>query len=209
VPKISAEARAARRQDFIDAAWRLLARTSWHDLAVDDICAEAGASKGAFYSYFDRKRDLLHALLDGEAAAMENLLDDLVGQHLPAAQQLRRFARDTLQRAADPARVQIRADLWSSLAGEPATRERFASTVHRQRVAVRELIERGIAAGELDEVPTNALASILLALSEGLVLHGALDPKAFRWTNVYRAIDVVLDGIQHQGAAAGAQRNGG
>jgi AcrR family transcriptional regulator len=209
VPKISAQARAARRQDFIDAAWRLLPRTSWRDLAVDDICAEAGASKGAFYSYFDRKQGLLHALLDDEATAMENLLADLVAQQLPAVEQLRRFARDTLQRAADPARVQIRADLWASLAGEPATRERFAATVRRQRVAVRELIQRGIEAGELSEVPANALASILLALSERLVLHGALDPKAFRWTNVYRAMDAVLDGVQHGRATVGTTRGTG
>jgi AcrR family transcriptional regulator len=197
VPKISAQARAARRQDFIEAARRLLTRTSWRDLTVDDICAEAGASKGAFYSYFDRKQDLLHVLLDDEATDMENLLAELVAQQLPAVRRLRRFARDTLQRAADPARVQIRADLWASLAGEPATRERFAATVRRQRVAVRELIERGIQGGELSEVPANALASILLALSEGLVLLGALDPKAFRWTNVYRAMDAVLDGVEH------------
>jgi AcrR family transcriptional regulator len=182
----------------------LLARTSWHGLTVDDICADAGASKGAFYSYFDRKQDLLHALLDDEAAAIERLLSDLAAQQLPAIQQLRQFAHDTLQRAADPARVQIRADLWASLAGQPATRERFAATVRRLRVAVRELIERGIADGELSEVPANALASILLALSEGLVLHGALDPKAFRWANVYRAMDAVLDGVQHGGVAVGA-----
>jgi AcrR family transcriptional regulator len=209
VPKITAQARAARRQDFIDATWRLLARTSWRDLTVDDICVEAEASKGAFYSYFERKQDLLHALLDDEATAIENRLADLLAQQLPAARQLRRFARDTLQRAADPARVQLRADLWATLAGEPATRERFAATVHRQRMAVRQLIERGVEAGELAEVPANALASILLALSEGLVLHGALDPNAFRWTNVYRAMDAVLDGIQHRGAAVRPVRTSG
>jgi AcrR family transcriptional regulator len=197
VPKISAQARAARRQDFIDAAWRLLARTSWRDLTVDDVCVEAKASKGAFYGYFDRKQDLLHALLEDEAAAIEDRLAKLSAEQLAAVQQLRRFARDTLQRAADPARVQLRADLWATLAGQPATRERFAATVRRQRVAVRELIQRGVKAGELAEVPANALASILLALSEGLVLHGALDPKAFRWANVYRAMDAVLDGLQH------------
>jgi AcrR family transcriptional regulator len=197
VPKITAEARAARRQDLIDATWRLLTRAGWRDLTVDEICAEADASKGTFYGYFDRKQDLLLALLDDEAAAIENLLADLGTQQLPAVQQLRRFARAMLRRAADPARVQLRADLWAALAGEPATRERFAATVRRQRVAVRELIEHGLQTGELAAVPANALASILLALTEGLVLHGALDPKAFRWTNVYRALDAVLDGVQH------------
>jgi hypothetical protein len=70
------------------------------------------------------------------------------------------------QRAADPARVQLRADLWSALAGEPATRERFAATVRRQRIAVRELIKHGIQAGELAEVPANALrVSVMLGAS--------------------------------------------
>jgi len=68
--------------------------------------------------------------------------------------------------------------------------------VTRQRTAVRALIEDGIEAGELRAVPANATASILLALTEGLVLHGSLDRRAFRWTNVYRALDFVLDGIK-------------
>jgi AcrR family transcriptional regulator len=196
LPKISAATRAARRQDLIDAAWRLLARTGWRDLTVDDVCAEAGASKGAFYGYFDRKQDLLLALLEDETTAVEVLLGDLAARPLPAVERLRRFARAMLERAADPARVQLRADLWAALVGEPATRERFAATVSRQRIAVRTLIEDGIQAGELAEVPANALASILLALAEGLVLHAALDPNGFRWANVYRALDAVLDGVQ-------------
>jgi hypothetical protein len=95
VPKITAPARQARRQDLIEATWRLLARSGWRDLTVDDICAEDG-----------------------------------------------------------------------------------------------------IEAGELRAVPANAMASILLALTEGLVLHGSLDRRVFRWTNVYRALDFLLDGIK-------------
>jgi AcrR family transcriptional regulator len=196
VPKITVQARLARRQDLIDATWRLLAHTGWRDLTVDDICAEAGASKGAFYGYFARKQDLLLALLDDEAAAVEALLGDIGAQPLSAIERLHRFARAMLERAADPARVQLRADLWAALAGEPGTRERFAATVTHQRVAVRELIQAGIDAGQLAPMPANALASILLALTEGLVLHGALDPRAFRWANVYKVLDAMLDGIQ-------------
>jgi AcrR family transcriptional regulator len=198
VPKLSDQARSARRQDLIDATWRLLAHSGWRDLTVDDICAEAGASKGAFYGYFDRKQDLLLALLDDEAAAVEAVLADIGAQPLTAVERLHRLARAMLERAANPARVQLRADLWAALASEPGTRERFATTVTRQRTAVRELIQGGIDAGQLAPVPARALASILLALSEGLVLHGALDPKAFRWTNIYRTLDALLDGVQTQ-----------
>jgi AcrR family transcriptional regulator len=196
VPKITAQARQARRQDLIEATWRLLARSGWRDLTVDDICAEAGASKGAFYGYFERKQDVLIALLENEAAAMEALLADLRAEETDAVEQLNRFAHAMLERAADPARVQLRADVWAALASEPATRDRFADTVTRQRKAVRALIEDGIEAGELRAVPANAMASILLALTEGLVLHGSLDRRAFRWANVYRALDFILDGIK-------------
>jgi len=124
------------------------------------------------------------------------LLDSLAADATPAAEQLRRLARTMLQRAADPARVQLRADLWATLAADPAIRARFATTVAGQRAVLRALIERGSKAGELAPVPANALASILLALTEGLVLHGGLDPTAFQWANIHRAVDAVLNGIR-------------
>ena len=36
-------------------------------MTVDDVCAEAGLSKGAFYSHFASKRALLDALIDDDA----------------------------------------------------------------------------------------------------------------------------------------------
>ena len=74
-------------------------------------------------------------------------------------------------------------------------RDRLASVTARRRRLVRGWIEEAIASGELIAIPANALASILLALTDGLMLHGALDPGGFRWPNVRRAIDVLLEGI--------------
>jgi AcrR family transcriptional regulator len=196
MPKISEAVRSARRQDLVDAAWRCIARKGWSDLTVDDVCAEAGVSKGSFYSYFTRKKDLLVALAEDEAAQLDDLLVELRSRTLPAAEQLRRYARTLLERATDPARVQVRADLWAAMSTDPAVRERFAAAVARRRSGLRQLIDTGIEAGQLQAVPANALASILLALTEGLVLHRGLDPTAFRWANVYRALDALLDGVR-------------
>lgn len=196
MPKISEAARSARRQDLVDAAWRCIARKAWKDLTVDDVCAEAGVSKGSFYSYFTRKQDLLVALAEGEAAELDDLLVELRGRTVAAADKLRRYARTILERATDPARVQVRADLWATMSTDPAVREQFAAAVARRRNGLRELIDAGIAAGQLQAVPANALASILLALTEGLVLHRGLDPTAFRWANVYRALDALLEGVR-------------
>jgi AcrR family transcriptional regulator len=37
------------------------------DMTVDAVCAEANLSKGAFYGYFNQKRDLLLALFEDDA----------------------------------------------------------------------------------------------------------------------------------------------
>jgi hypothetical protein len=39
------------------------------------------------------------------------------------------------------------------------------------------------------------LAALLLAISDGLVLHYALDPHAFCWGKISKAVDGMLEGF--------------
>jgi AcrR family transcriptional regulator len=162
---------------------------------VDDVCAEAGVSKGAFYGYFEQKQDLLLALLEDDAAALDGELNRITSGTQSGVGRLRRFAQAMLARGEDAARVQVRADLWAGLLTEDDVRRQLALATQRRRELLRCWIDEGVASGELVEIPANALASILLALADGLMLHGALDSDAFRWRNVRRAIDVLLAGI--------------
>ncbi len=167
----------------------------FRDLTVDDVCAEAEVSKGAFYGYFEHKQDLLLVLLEDDSEALDEELAAIARTSSSGVERMRRFARVMLACGADAARVQVRADLWADLLTEEVVRERFALATHRRRQLVRGWIEEAVASGELVEIPANALASILLALTDGLMLHGALDPGGFRWSNIRRAIDVMLAGI--------------
>jgi hypothetical protein len=90
----------------------------------------------------------------------------------------------------------------------PDVRERLANTVQRRRTVVRGWVERGVAAGELVDLPTNATASILLALADGLLLHAALDAEAFRWPNIRRALDLLLAGISLPAGRPAATESG-
>jgi AcrR family transcriptional regulator len=160
------------------------------------VCIEANASKGAFYGYFKQKQDLLLALLQDDDAALDRELAQITQGSSSGIERVRRFARVMLARGDDPARVQVRADLWSELLTDDTVRSRLAEATQRRRVLVRSWIEEAVAGGELVAIPANALASILLALTDGLVLHGALDPSGFRWRNIRRAIDVMLAGVE-------------
>lgn len=201
MPKIAVEQRAARRRQFIDAAWRCAAIKGYRDMTVDDVCAEARLSKGAFYGYFDQKRDLLIALLQDDAADLDALLEEQDAS-LRAVAKLRAYARAVLKRSEEPGRVQLRADLWTAMLTEKDVRSAFADSVQRRRVKLRRWIEQGVATGEVAEIPANALASILLALADGLLLHASIAPTAFRWANIGAALDVVLGGIALDGGAA-------
>jgi hypothetical protein len=74
-------------------------------------------------------------------------------------------------------------------------KKRFASAVQQRRERLKGWIEDSVAAGEIEDIPANAFASILLALTDGLVLHGSLQPSAFRWVNIQRALDVLFEGV--------------
>jgi AcrR family transcriptional regulator len=195
VPKLRPQTRLERRQLLLDAAWRCAAERGFGHLTVDDVCAGAGVSKGAFYGYFAHKQELLLALLEDDSDALDRELEAITRTSSSGVARVRRFAQAMLARGDDAARVQVRADLWADLMTEEVVRERLTLATQRRRELVRGWIEEAVASGELVAIPANALASILLALADGLMLHGALDPGAFRWQNIRRAIDVMLEGI--------------
>lgn len=190
------EARHARRREFIDAGWQCIARKGYRNITIDDIAAELGLSKGAFYSHFDHKEDLLFALLDDEASGLEDLIND-VGEHQHSGvERIRRFLRVVVEWGEDPARAQLRADLWAEVSMDESLRAKFAERVRTRRSLLARWVSDAVESGEMIDLPANAFASILLALSDGLMLHSSLDPGGFRWANIRKAVGSLLDALR-------------
>ncbi len=57
-------ARDVRRDAFIEAALRLIQTKGYEQMSVQDVLDELGASRGAFYHYFESKGALLDAVMD-------------------------------------------------------------------------------------------------------------------------------------------------
>ena len=195
MPRLAPAIKVERRQQLIEAAWRCVADRGFKTLTVDEVCAEAGVSKGAFYVYFAQKQDLLSALLADEAQQIDGVMSMLDRANIKGVERLRRFARAMIERGEDPARVQIHADLWGEMSSDPQLRDQWINVVRTRRETLRDWIERSVASSELKQVPANALAAILLALGDGLLVHAGLDSSGFRWVNVATALDAILDGI--------------
>jgi len=195
VPKLADAVKEQRRKTLIDAAWRCVARGGYRTLSVDDVCVEAGLSKGAFYTYFNQKQDLLLALLDDDAAELSELVADAASKP-GGVEQIRRFVAAVVDRGSDAVAVQLRADLWAEISSDDVLRARFLEAMQQRRARLARLIDAAVASGELVDVPANALAAIFLALGDGLMLHRVLDPSGFRWPNVRLAVDALLEGLR-------------
>lgn len=195
MPRLLESTRRLRRQGFVDAAWLCIASKPYREVTVDDICAETGFSKGAFYAHFGSKQELLLALIDDDANAVARMVSELDRAADPPIGKLRKFARAAISRATEPGRVQLRADLWAATSSEPSVAIRLDSSVQEVRLALRAWIEQAVASGEMIDIPANAFASIILALTDGLMLHHVLDPSAFQWRNIQTALDVLLASI--------------
>lgn len=68
----------ARRDELLDVAQRLFARHGYDGTSVNQIIAELGVSKGAFYHYFTSKEDLVEALACRFAKATAAQADELL-----------------------------------------------------------------------------------------------------------------------------------
>ncbi len=87
------EAYARKRDSILDIAERLVLTKGYDSLAITDLMAAAGISKGALYHYFTSKRDVLAALLDRRLDRWEERLAPIADASGPADRRLRDFLR--------------------------------------------------------------------------------------------------------------------
>lgn len=198
MPKIADEVRATRRQRILDAAWHCAKTQGFATLTVDDVCAQAGYSKGSFYGYFASKTALLIALLEDDSARLDDIMAEIERRHARSVDRIRAFAREMVSRGSDAATVRVSTDLWVALLADKTVSDRFAGLSAERRKRLRRWVDEAIDGGELVDVPANALAAVLMALGDGLMLHNAVSPSSFRWTNVTKVLDALLGGLTAQ-----------
>ena len=89
---VNAEARAIRREAFVEVALRLIQAKGYEQMSVQDVLDELDASRGAFYHYFESKMALLEDAVDHiVAAALEAVSPIVADPALSAPQKLERL----------------------------------------------------------------------------------------------------------------------
>jgi AcrR family transcriptional regulator len=174
------ERRLITRAQLLDAAERVFARDGLRGASVDAIALEAGYSTGAVYSNFKGKEDLFLTLveerIDPRLESVYEAMEAELAAGVPPLKAAQRFV--SMLRGQREAFLLL-IDFWAQAARDPTTAERFAQRHARLRATVGQLLssaapERTAEAG----LPTDQLATVLIALANGLAVEFLADPDS-------------------------------
>ncbi len=190
-----AEQQAATRRRLLDAAQEVFAEHGFDGASIDEICTRAGFSRGAFYSNFSDKADLLITLCERRATAFADV--ELPGfLALPEPERIGAVARWLAQ---DPFPLEV--FLLVELARQRRQGPEAADAVDRVMDAVTSAIEglmtvEGSGLAHLPPEEIRIRARAILAALLGLDLLGQLGIRGNR-----RTIELLLAGVSADEAA--------
>lgn len=184
--------RSETRQRLIDAAQVVFAARGFHGASVEDIAERAGYTRGAFYSNFEDKHDVLLALYDQrietEIAEISRVIS---GASSPADLLGALRSRSTTTFDANWHMLSMELSLYAMR--NPAVRPKFATRMRALRVAYARAIKKQFAlAGIEPPAPLADLALTLQAVDEAIPTQHAIDPDAVDRDSFFDAITLLF-----------------
>ena len=163
---LNAAVHTVRREGFVDAAQRLMQAKGYQQMSVQDVLDELGASRGAFYHYFDSKQALLEAVVERFAdSALADLAPVLNDPNLPALRKLERFFAGIARRKAEHKELMLAIiEVWNS-DGNAIVREKLRRlTVSRMIPLLSAVIRQGIDEGVVRAASPDETATVFVSL---------------------------------------------
>ena len=159
-------------------------------MSVDQICAEAGVSKGNFYGYFESKDDLILAIAreQGElirSSTQVETVDELISRLMP------------FQHDGDVSASRFELEAWTYSLSHPELRSTFRKNLRDLDQSIAMTLRRLASASEWPSPKDAAQAAeILRIFAVGMMAHTAIvdrtDSELIE--SVKRLIDLLIGG---------------
>jgi AcrR family transcriptional regulator len=173
------------RTRIMDAAIRLFSTRGFNAASVDDICTEAGISKGAFYHHFETKQALFLALLDGWLQAIDNAIEASKDRTAPETFMQMTEAFPSIFKTAGEG-LPMFLEFWLRASRDKTIWEASIAPYRRYHKYFTSLIKKGVEEGSFIEVDPELASRMIVSTAMGLFLQSMLDPKGANWENVAR-----------------------
>jgi AcrR family transcriptional regulator len=186
----------ARRDEIVEAVWRLVSRDGIAAATTRNIALEARCSNGVLSHYFADKGELLHAALLRGYRRVETRVEESLAR-AKGLEALREVLLLALPLDGESlVGNQVELAFWGFAVGNPRLAREHHVTYERFRAIVRTLLKD---ARRRREIPANEDVDVagdaLVALIDGLGMEASLFPDVFPPARQRAVIDRVLSGL--------------
>jgi len=200
VARKTKEEAAETRERLLDTAEEVFLREGVTRTSLQRIAEAAGVTRGAIYWHFQDKADLFNAMMERVCLPCEEACA-LDAQAADAAQALREFARQPLERMREDERtrrvftIAIHRTEYSE--EMRAAFERHLEAMEAFRTQAEAIVRRGQAEGSFEKRLDSRAASVaMIALIDGLLSRATSVPTGPDETrDAFAAIDLFVEGL--------------
>jgi AcrR family transcriptional regulator len=169
--KVKPEAVAAKRQEILDAAQRLMFQKGYEQMSLQDLLQEAGISSGAFHHYFASRGALLEAFI-------ERIGEETNKPLLPLLQDPRRTALEKLQGFLDTLAQLALANretvvklgrVWYGDANAVVRQKVDAAMLQQRAPLLTEIVRQGLREGSFTTRYPEHSGEVIMALLQGMM----------------------------------------
>ena len=183
------------RSKIIASAIKLFSNRGYNAASVDDICADAGISKGAFYHHFKSKQDLFLALLDAWLKTIDNTIE--ASKEMTAPETFMQIAEafPYIFKSANEG-LPMFLEFWLQASGDEKIWQASVEPYRRYHKYFTALIKKGVDEGSFVEVNPELTSRMIISTAMGLLLQSLMDPKGAKWEKVARdSTTMLVDGM--------------
>jgi AcrR family transcriptional regulator len=179
------------RARIIESAIKLFSNRGYNAASVDDVCEEAGISKGAFYHHFKSKQALFLALLDGWLQSIDRAIEASKNKTAPETLMEMTGAFPYFFRTADQG-LPMFLEFWLQASRDKKVWEASIAPYRRYHRYFTSLIQKGVEEGSFVDMDPELASRMIVSTAMGLFLQSLLDPKGAKWEQVARDSTTLL-----------------
>jgi AcrR family transcriptional regulator len=173
------------RARIMEAAIKLFSTRGYNKASVDNICEEAGISKGAFYHHFKSKQALFLSLLDGWLQFVDNAIEATKDKTVPETfRQMTQAFPFIFETAGE--NLPMFLEFWLQASRDKKIWNAGIAPYRRYHGYFTSLIKKGVEEGSFVEVDPELASRMIVSTAMGLLLQSLLDPKGADWEKVAR-----------------------
>lgn len=143
---------AERRDHIVETAAVLFIEKGFHQTGMRDIAGRAGISLGNLYNHFKGKEEIIAAIADVEAEALDPILEPLEQAEAPGEAALSGFVDTYFALTSTPAYAALSAEIIAELFRNPDIARSFETTRLRLINAVRRCLPDTLGAADAELV---------------------------------------------------------